>query len=201
VVRARGGVPGGTLSAVVPKIPELARSVHGLHAQGKHACASVNRRLRVLLWREGRPVGRERFCGVNEGGWRCVAKGRGGLSLRFIGSSGRPRSATSVEYLRCRGRTSGLCRHAGFKRITFRGDTDFTQTRQLDGWDAEGVRFIFGCSAYANLIRHADALSPAACVPLVRRPPYTVQTESRQRPVNVKAAMPAKSTQLSFTER
>jgi hypothetical protein len=81
-----------------------------------------------------------------------------------------------------------LCREAGFRRITFRGDTDFTQTAHLDGWDAEGVRFVFGCNAYANLIRHADALSAAAWTPLVRRPPSPVPTESRHRPVNVKAA-------------
>src|SRR5438270_299176 len=31
-----------------------------------------------------------------------------------------------------------LCRGAGFRRIYLRGDTDFTQTKQLDAWDAEG---------------------------------------------------------------
>ena len=50
-----------------------------------------------------------------------------------------------------------LCREAGFQRITFRGDTDFTQTRHLDGWDADGVRFVFGCDARPNVIRSADA--------------------------------------------
>ena len=29
-----------------------------------------------------------------------------------------------------------LCREAGFQRITFRGDTDFSQTEHLDRWDA-----------------------------------------------------------------
>jgi len=82
-----------------------------------------------------------------------------------------------------------LCTDAGFRRITFRGDTDFTQTRHLDGWDADGVRFVFGCDARANLIRSADALPAGAWTPLVRRPPYEVQTEPRQRPANVKAAI------------
>ena len=45
-----------------------------------------------------------------------------------------------------------LCRDAGFRRITFRGDTDFTQTRHLDRWDADGVRFVFGYDARANVI-------------------------------------------------
>jgi hypothetical protein len=40
-----------------------------------------------------------------------------------------------------------LCQDAGFRRITFRGDTDFSQTEHLDGWDAAGVRFIFGYDA------------------------------------------------------
>jgi hypothetical protein len=81
-----------------------------------------------------------------------------------------------------------LCQDAGFRRITFRGDTDFSQTEHLDRWDAAGVRFIFGYDARANLIREADALPAAAWTPLLRRPPDEVQTEPRQRPVNVREA-------------
>jgi hypothetical protein len=82
-----------------------------------------------------------------------------------------------------------LCQEAGFRRITFRGDTDFSQTTHLDRWDTAGVRFLFGYDARANLIREADALPARAWTPLVRRPPYDVQTEPRQRPVNVKEAI------------
>jgi len=82
-----------------------------------------------------------------------------------------------------------LCRAAGFQRSTFRGDTDFSQTPHLDRWDRDGVRFVFGYDARANVIREADALPARAWAPLVRRQPYTVQTEPRQRPVNVKAAV------------
>ena len=82
-----------------------------------------------------------------------------------------------------------LCRDAGFRRITFRGDTDFSQTAHLDRWDTDGVRFVFGYDARANVIREADALPAHAWTPLVRRPPYAVQTEPRQRPANVKAAI------------
>jgi Transposase DDE domain group 1 len=81
-----------------------------------------------------------------------------------------------------------LCRDAGFRRITFRGDTDFTQTRHLDRWDTAGVRFVFGSDARGNVIRCADALPARAWTPLVRRAPSAVETEPRQRPVNVKAA-------------
>jgi hypothetical protein len=82
----------------------------------------------------------------------------------------------------------GLCQDAGFRRITFRGDTDFSQTEHLDRWDGAGVRVVFGYDARANLLREADALPADAWAPLVRRPAYAVQTAPRQRPVNVKAA-------------
>jgi len=45
-----------------------------------------------------------------------------------------------------------------------------------------------GYGARANLIREADALPAAAWTRLARRPPYEVQTEPRQRPVNVTEA-------------
>ena len=82
-----------------------------------------------------------------------------------------------------------LCREAGFRRITFRGDTDFSQTDHLDRWDRDRVRFVFGYDARANLIGAADALARRAWTRLVRRPPYEVQTEPRERPPNVKDAM------------
>jgi len=82
-----------------------------------------------------------------------------------------------------------LCQDAGFRRITFRGDTDFSQTEHLDRWDAAHVRFVFGYDARANLIREADALPSRAWTRLVRRPPDEIQTEPRQRPPNVKEAI------------
>ena len=80
------------------------------------------------------------------------------------------------------------CREAGFQRITFRGDTDFSQTQHLDRWDGEAVRFIFGYDASGGLIGRAEALPEGAWAPLVRRPAYAVHTEPRTRPPNVKAA-------------
>jgi hypothetical protein len=82
-----------------------------------------------------------------------------------------------------------LCQAAGFRRITFRGDTDFTQTRHLDRWDTGGVRFVFGCDARANLMAAADALPARVWTRLTRRPPYDVQTAPRERPANVKEAI------------
>ena len=51
-----------------------------------------------------------------------------------------------------------LLRQAGFKKIRFRGDTDFTQTEHLDRWDDEEVLFVFGIDAMPNLIIIAESL-------------------------------------------
>jgi hypothetical protein len=106
--------------------------------------------------------------------------------LYLINRSGnRPSSEGAAERF---DQARALCQEAGFRRITFRGDTDFSQTAHLDRWDTAGVRFVFGYDARANLIREADALPARAWRRLVRRPPYEVQTEPRHRPVNMKAA-------------
>ena len=89
--------------------------------------------------------------------------------LYLINRSGnRPSAEGAAERF---DQAAALCRAAGFRRITVRGDTDFTQTRQLDRWDAAGVRFVFGYDARANLIGAADALPLRAWRRLVRRPP------------------------------
>lgn len=84
-------------------------------------------------------------------------------------------------------RAVGLCEQAGFQSILIRGDTDFTQTARLDGWDERGVKFIFGVDAMETLITKAQELSSDAWQKLDRPPKYTVKTEPRQRPENVKA--------------
>jgi hypothetical protein len=79
-----------------------------------------------------------------------------------------------------------LCRKAGFKRVLLRGDTDFTQTSELDRWDADGVEFIFGIDAMSNLVEHAEKLPKSAWKPLERPVKHKVKTQERQRPANVK---------------
>jgi len=82
-----------------------------------------------------------------------------------------------------------LCKRAGFKRVLLRGDTDFTQTRYLDGWHGQGVRFIFGIDAMSNLVERAESLENSAWKPLRRDAKYTVKTVPRERPANVKEAI------------
>ena len=80
----------------------------------------------------------------------------------------------------------GLCRRAGFRKITVRGDTDFSQTTELDRWDAAGVEFVFGIDAMANLKQIADGLPQKAWKRLRRPAKYEVKTSPRRRPENVK---------------
>jgi hypothetical protein len=79
-----------------------------------------------------------------------------------------------------------LCRQAGFRRIYLRGDTDFTQTRQLDAWDAEGVTFLFGIDAMPNLKALAADLPASAWSALPRPPQYVAKGKPRKRPEKLK---------------
>jgi hypothetical protein len=73
-----------------------------------------------------------------------------------------------------------LCRRAGFKRITFRGDTAFTQTKHLDRWDRDSIRFVFGIDAMANLKELAQKLPDLKYSELERPARYTIKTVPRQ---------------------
>ena len=79
-----------------------------------------------------------------------------------------------------------LCRGSGFKKVTLRSDTDFTQTKHLDRWDEQEVEFVFGMDARKNVVEIAETLSTQAWNRLERRPKYEVETVPRQRPENVK---------------
>ena len=92
-------------------------------------------------------------------------------------SGSRPSHERADVYL---DKAATLCRRAGFKKITFRGDTDFSQTRHLDRWDRERVRFIFGIDAMPNLVALADGLPPEQYSELERPARYTIKTVPRQ---------------------
>jgi len=79
-----------------------------------------------------------------------------------------------------------VCRRAGFRAITLRGDTDFSQSEHLDRWDGDGVRFVFGYDATRNLVKMADQLPESAWERLERRAKHEVATTPRERPANVK---------------
>ena len=83
-------------------------------------------------------------------------------------------------------RAIDLVRRGGFKSILLRGDTDFSQTTELDRWDEDGVQFIFGIDAMPNLVEIAETLPKSWWTRLHRRAKYEIETEPRQRPQNIK---------------
>jgi hypothetical protein len=98
--------------------------------------------------------------------------------LYLVNRSGnRPSHEQADVYL---DKAAALCRRAGFRRITYRGDTDFTQTKHLDRWDSDGVRFIFGFDARANLKALAERLPDLKYSELERPARYTIETAPRQ---------------------
>ena len=83
-------------------------------------------------------------------------------------------------------RAVSLCRQAGFSDVLLRGDTDFSLTSELDRWDADGVRFVFGYDAKANLIERATDAPDDLYRALVARAERQITTRPRSRPRNAK---------------
>jgi hypothetical protein len=87
-------------------------------------------------------------------------------------------------------RAAQLCFRGGFRRVLFRGDTDFSQTEHLDRWNADGrIHFLFGYDCQPNLVKIAENLPSLAWRPLERPLRYTVATKQRRRPDKVKEAI------------
>jgi hypothetical protein len=107
-----------------------------------------------------------------------------GEPLYLVNRSGnRPSHEKSGDYFDF---AIAVCRRAGFRQITLRGDTDFYLTENLDRWDGEGITFLFGVDAMPNLYQRVEELPKSAWKRLHRPPRYQVQTQPRQRPENVK---------------
>jgi len=82
-----------------------------------------------------------------------------------------------------------LCRKAGFKDILLRGDSDFSLTSEFDRFDEDGVRFVFGYDAKANMVKQAAGISDDIYRELVTNAERAIKTRPRQRPANVKDAV------------
>ncbi len=95
----------------------------------------------------------------------------------------RPSHEGAATYL---DQAADLCQRAGFRKVTFRGDTDFSQTEHLDRWDHAGFHFVFGIDAMPNLVEKAKSLAVAAWQKLDRPAKYEVKTQRRTRPRAVK---------------
>ncbi len=77
--------------------------------------------------------------------------------------------------------------HAG--EITLRGDSDFTLSAELDRWDSQGIKFLFGMDAHQKVVQLAEALPEAGWKPLERLARYEIATEPRRKPLRVKEAI------------
>ena len=104
------------------------------------------------------------------------------LYLGLLGAN-RPSHEGVIDYY---DRAIALCRQAGFHEIRLRGDTDFSLTTEFDRWDDDGVRFVFGYDAKANLIEKAQSSDEEIYHELVTRAERQIATTPRTRPRNVK---------------
>jgi len=108
-----------------------------------------------------------------------------GEVLRLLNRSGnRPSHEGAAAYF---DESIALCRKAGFAKILLRGDTDFSQTKYLDGWHEQGnLTFIFGYDNCTALWMKAEELPDSAWKRLHRPPRYEVQTTPRTKPERIK---------------
>ena len=73
--------------------------------------------------------------------------------------------------------------------ITLRGDTDFTLSGELDRWNSQGIKFIFGMDAHPKVVQLAESLPETAWKPLERLPRYEIATEPRRKSPRIKEAI------------
>jgi hypothetical protein len=85
-------------------------------------------------------------------------------------------------------RSIALCRQAGFTDIVLRGDTDFSLTSEFDRWDGNGVRFVFGYDARANLIERAEGIPDDVYRELAAKAEREIATRPRARPATSRTA-------------
>ena len=94
-------------------------------------------------------------------------------------SGNRPSHEHADGYL---DRAIELCRRGGFRKITLRGDTDFTQTKHLDRWD-EGWRPLHLRDRCHGQPEGAGRDLTADSYGILERPArYTIKTTPRGRP-------------------
>jgi len=104
------------------------------------------------------------------------------LYFKLFGAN-RPSHEGSAELF---DRSIALVREAGFTEVLLRGDTDYALTANFDRWDADGVAFVFGYDARANLVERAKAADDELYHQLVRRAERVVKTKPRRRARKVK---------------
>ena len=75
------------------------------------------------------------------------------------------------------------------QEITLRGDTDFTLTAELDRWDGQGVKFIFGMDAHPKVVTLSKPCPKRRGGPWSVSPRYEIATPPRRKPERVKESI------------
>jgi hypothetical protein len=91
-----------------------------------------------------------------------------------------------------------LCRDGGFVDILLRGDTDFSLTANFDRWDDDGVRFVFGYDAKANLVDLAADQPDDLYQQLAARAERAIATSAADK---ARRARPARHKEAIVAER
>ena len=60
---------------------------------------------------------------------------------------------------------------------------------ELDRWDSQGIKFIFGMDAHPKVVQLAESLPETAWRALERLPRYEIATEPRCKPQRIKEAI------------
>ncbi|MGH9918128.1 MAG: IS1380 family transposase, partial [Nitrososphaerales archaeon] len=79
-----------------------------------------------------------------------------------------------------------LCRQAGWSDILLRGDTDYSLTAEFDRWSDDGVRFVFGYDAKANLVGLAEDNPAELYHSLVKKAEEAIAKKERRKAPGVK---------------
>lgn len=109
----------------------------------------------------------------------------GGVMYLVNRGANRPSHDGAPEWL---DKAEAWAESAGFKRVRFRGDTDFSLTAEFDRWTEKQIEFVFGIDAHPSFVKMANQLEEDRFQPLVRNPKWQVETKPRQRPFNFKQA-------------
>ena len=104
--------------------------------------------------------------------------------LRIINRSGN-RTSEDGAAAQC-DKVATYLEDCAFRKIVFRGDTAFSQTKHLDRWNDDGVTFCFGYKAMANLEEEAESLAKSRWKKLKRPPRHDVKPQPRTRGQPVK---------------
>ncbi|MEL6898409.1 MAG: transposase [Planctomycetota bacterium] len=78
------------------------------------------------------------------------------------------------------------CRRAGFRKVLLRGDTDFSQTKHLDRWDDDDVKFIFGFDCNKTVKKITENLPKSVWKPLERTRRSVPASKQRRKRENEK---------------